>query len=77
MVKRLILNVGDKGEATTVKAETGEVLFKAKPGEGVKVGMLDVARTRRTCCRVPNPHAPYECSEPEKCCNPGPRTKEG
>ena len=73
MPKRLILNVGDKGEPTTVKAETGEVLFEAKPGEGVKAATIDfnqdVRRTHRICTRAPNPHTPDECTEPDKCCN--------
>jgi hypothetical protein len=76
MTKRITINVGGPGEASTVKVGD-TVVFEAKPGEGVKEGIFDVRRTRRICTRAPNPHTPAECSDPEKCCNPGPKTKEG
>jgi hypothetical protein len=76
MTKRITIAVGGPGESSYVKVDD-ETVFEAKPGEGIKKGSFDVARSGRTCGRVPNPHAPHECSEPEKCCNPGPKTKEG
>lgn len=64
---RLTLNIGGPGEATTVKAADGSVVFEAKPGER-KVGVIDL-RSGRFCSRAPNPHRKSACPDPSSCPN--------